>query len=151
MRCIFNHVFKLIVTDLIELLLDEFFFLEPLDRLELFYHLLTCFTRQVSILEILHGGLIHMHITKAICEFGALLLFHQVLSLAMSVAPPADILHFNLLLVWAILIGRWLIWALETHSSFSKRLLKLHLLLALSHNIIGDTSANHGDKRDRED
>ena len=44
---------------LVQLVSNEFFLFESLYSLELLDNLLTCLTRQISALEVLHGKLIH--------------------------------------------------------------------------------------------
>ena len=53
---------------LIQLVSNEFFFFESLYRLELFNDLLTCLTRQISTLEVLHGELIHARRAEPLAE-----------------------------------------------------------------------------------
>ena len=61
-------------------------------------------------------------------------------------ASTAHILHLNLLLVLVVLIRGWFIGPLQTDLSFGERLLKLHLFLALPHDIVSDCATKDTDK-----
>ena len=100
------------MTNLVQLLLNQFLLLKPLNRLKLFNHLLARFPSQVGILEILHRRLIHVHVAKSLRKlFSVVACIHEA-SMA-GLLTLTTILHLDVLvLVGAVLIRRWLIWAL---------------------------------------
>ena len=97
------------MTDLVQLLLNQFLLLKPLNRLKLFNHLLARFPSQVGILEILHRCLIHVHVAKSLRKlFSVVACIHEASMaglLTLTTIPHLDVL----VLVGAVLIRRWLI------------------------------------------
>ena len=79
-----------------------------------------------------------MNVAEALGEF------LTILSIRAHQLPVTltQTLHLDLLLVWAAFICMWLIGFFHTDFSFRECLLELHLLLALPHDHVRDSTAN---------
>ena len=138
------HVFQLVATHLIELLLYQLLFLEPLNGLELFNHLLARLPGQVSILEVLHRGLIHVHRAEALAKVFIALPDHKSLTVTVSIVmrDPAHLYILVWRLVILIAFRKSFLLILHCDLAFSNGPRQHHSLSPPPHDTVDDSNHN---------
>ena len=140
-----NHGFEHIWGFLVQLLLNQFLFFEPLNGLKLFDHLVTCFASQVGILEVFHGGLVRVSRTESRTDFA--LLEHASVALVVTIGVRRrHAAHLDTSFVRSFTVSAFLFLLTQRDLALCHSLLKLQLFNALAH-VIVDDSRGGGDHK----